>query len=45
MKHILYKKDGPKIKPKSIKAREQHLDVNAYKIQNRKNTEQVITAE
>ena len=38
------KKDGPKIKPKSIKVEVQQLEVNAYNITNRKNTEHAITA-
>ena len=41
----IIKKDGPKIKPKSMKAKQKQLDVNAYNSQNRKNTEQATTVE
>ena len=34
----IIEKDGPKTKPKSIKAKEQQPDVNAYNIKSRENT-------
>ena len=44
-KQKIIERDGPKRKTQKHRGQEQHLNVNAHNIKNRKNTEQAIAAE